>query len=179
MSILLALMLVWGSHSQTSSVHDIVGQLRVQLVLDTQYSDYTKPKDLAHHIWRASKSNNIDPLLLTSLVEAESGFNPNAVSRAGAVGITQVVPRHWGTSHAELLDYRKALHKGAEIIRMYSDLCKGDMKCAVHSYNVGITAYRRGARNKAFYTKIMRNRNASVNLLRQTSRSSMPAATRH
>src|SRR5574343_1151508 len=174
---MLALMLVWGSHFQTNSLADAVGQRSVQHVLDTQYKDYRKPRDLARHIWRASKANNIDPLLLTSLAAQESGFNPRAVSKAGAVGIVQVVPKHWGTSRAKMLDYRKALHKGAEIIRMYSDLCKGDMKCAIHSYNVGITAYRRGARNKAFYNQVMRNRNASIDLLWQEPRSAMFAAT--
>ncbi len=40
----------------------------------------------------AAADANVDPFLLASLVRAESGFDPNAVSSAGAEGLTQLMP---------------------------------------------------------------------------------------
>jgi hypothetical protein len=46
----------------------------------------------APEIRAAALKAGIDPLLLTSVVKAESGFRANAVSRAGALGLGQLMP---------------------------------------------------------------------------------------
>ena len=46
----------------------------------------------AREIRAAAVKAGIDPLLLTSVVKAESGFRANAVSRAGALGLGQLMP---------------------------------------------------------------------------------------
>jgi hypothetical protein len=46
----------------------------------------------AAEIRDAALEAGIDPLLLASLVRAESGFRPTAVSKAGAMGMTQLMP---------------------------------------------------------------------------------------
>jgi hypothetical protein len=46
----------------------------------------------ASNIRAAAIANGIDPLLLASLVAHESNFNPQAVSRTGAQGMTQLLP---------------------------------------------------------------------------------------
>lgn len=43
-------------------------------------------------IRKAAAAAGIDPLLLASLVRAESGFRPDAISSAGALGLTQLMP---------------------------------------------------------------------------------------
>lgn len=43
-------------------------------------------------IMYASAMYSVDPLLFTALIEQESGFNIGAVSSAGAVGLTQLMP---------------------------------------------------------------------------------------
>lgn len=47
---------------------------------------------LARQISQASYDNNIDPYSMTAQMFQESGFNPDAVSRAGATGIAQLMP---------------------------------------------------------------------------------------
>ena len=46
----------------------------------------------AKEIRAAAIKAHIDPLLLTSVVRAESGFRANAVSRVGAQGLAQLMP---------------------------------------------------------------------------------------
>lgn len=46
----------------------------------------------ADEIRAAAVAAGIDPLLLAALVRTESGFRPRAVSRAGAMGLTQLMP---------------------------------------------------------------------------------------
>ncbi|HUB51741.1 MAG TPA: lytic transglycosylase domain-containing protein [Terracidiphilus sp.] len=48
--------------------------------------------DLGEMLTRAGKAHNIDVDLLASVVKAESGGNPHAVSSAGAQGLMQLMP---------------------------------------------------------------------------------------
>ncbi|HEU5466275.1 MAG TPA: lytic transglycosylase domain-containing protein, partial [Gemmatimonadales bacterium] len=55
-------------------------------------SKYGIPADLASNIYDMSSSEGVDPVLAFRLVRVESGFDPRAKSRAGAIGLTQVLP---------------------------------------------------------------------------------------
>lgn len=50
------------------------------------------PADLNEMLTRAGKAHNLDVDLLASVVKAESGGNPKALSRAGARGLMQLMP---------------------------------------------------------------------------------------
>lgn len=50
------------------------------------------PADLHQMLARAGEEHNLDVDLLASVVKAESGGNPKAVSRAGAKGLMQLMP---------------------------------------------------------------------------------------
>jgi len=51
------------------------------------------PKPFWSDLKRYSSSNGLDPYLVASLIRQESAFNPNAVSRANAVGLMQLLPK--------------------------------------------------------------------------------------
>ena len=55
----------------------------------------------ATEIRAAAVKAGVDPLLLASLVRAESGFRPRAVSSAGALGLTQLMPDTARSMHVE------------------------------------------------------------------------------
>jgi len=51
------------------------------------------PKPFWADLKKYSSSNALDPYLVASLIRQESAFNPNAVSRANAVGLMQLLPK--------------------------------------------------------------------------------------
>jgi soluble lytic murein transglycosylase-like protein len=100
--------------------------------------------DIPTLLQSAGSRHNIDAELLASVVHAESGFNPRAVSRAGARGLMQLMP---GT--AAQLGVTDAFQPGENIaggsayldalLTRYHD----DLKLALAAYNAGPAAVDR------------------------------------
>ncbi|HEX2713835.1 MAG TPA: lytic transglycosylase domain-containing protein, partial [Candidatus Acidoferrales bacterium] len=86
----------------------------------------------------ASSRNNIDPDLVSSVICAESGFNPNAVSRKGARGLMQLMPQT-----ADRLGVQDAMDPTANVeggTRYLGELLAryhGDIVKALAAYNAG------------------------------------------
>jgi soluble lytic murein transglycosylase-like protein len=92
----------------------------------------------------AAATNGIDPALLKGLVSQESGFDPNARSGAGAVGLTQLMPgtaASLGVSNP--LDPVQSLQGGAKYLRHQLDCFGGDERLALAAYNAGPGAVAR------------------------------------
>jgi soluble lytic murein transglycosylase len=60
--------------------------------LPQSYWEALFPKPYWREVKRFSLANALDPYLVASLIRQESEFNPNAVSRANAVGLMQLLP---------------------------------------------------------------------------------------
>lgn len=50
------------------------------------------PKGYSEYVEKYSQENNVDQLLIYSIIKAESNFNVNAKSRSNAIGLMQVMP---------------------------------------------------------------------------------------
>lgn len=89
----------------------------------------------------AASSNGIDPALLKGLVSQESGFDPNARSGAGAVGLTQLMPgTAAGLGVTNPLDPVQSLQGGARYLKQQLDRFGGDERLALAAYNAGPNA---------------------------------------
>lgn len=76
--------------------------------------------------------------LVKAVVAAESGFEPRAVSSAGAQGLMQLIP---GTAKdmavTDPFDPRDNIFGGARYLRYLVNLFKGDVRLSVAAYNAG------------------------------------------
>lgn len=85
----------------------------------------------------AAQQAGVDPNLFFCLIRQESGFDPNALSPAGAVGIAQIVPQyHPGVNPCDPV---AALQYAARLIRQYLDQFGGEA-LALAAYNAGAGA---------------------------------------
>ena len=83
---------------------------------------------------------NLETALVHAVVRAESGFDPQAVSPAGARGLMQLMP---GTAREvgvrDVFHPRQNLEGGAAYLRGLLDRYDGDVQLALAAYNAGPT----------------------------------------
>jgi soluble lytic murein transglycosylase-like protein len=92
-------------------------------------------------IREAAALYRVDASLIRSIMEAESAFDPSAVSRAGAMGLMQLMPEiaeAFGVEHP--FDPRENIMGGARLLRELLDLHGGNLVLAIASYNAGPSA---------------------------------------
>lgn len=92
----------------------------------------------ASYIQAAAIENNVDAALIRAVITAESGYNPSAVSRAGAVGLMQLMPEtairyNVIDSH----DPEQNIHGGTRYLRDLLTLFKNDLRLVIAAYNAG------------------------------------------
>lgn len=94
--------------------------------------------ELEQAVSRAAQQYQIQPALLLAVMKAESSFNPTVVSRAGAVGLMQLIPetaiRH---GVRNLYDTNDNITGGAKHLRYLLDRFHGNLRLAVAAYNAG------------------------------------------
>lgn len=82
--------------------------------------------------------------LLHAVITAESYYDPNAVSRAGAVGLMQLMPetaRQYGVSDRR--NPQQNIHGGSRYLHYLMRLFNNDLALALAAYNAGETAVKR------------------------------------
>ena len=87
----------------------------------------------------ASALYQIPSKLLRAVAKAESGFNPKAVSKAGAMGVMQLMPgtaRSLGVS--DPYNARQNILGGAKYLKQNLDRFGGDVSLALAAYNAGL-----------------------------------------
>ena len=87
-------------------------------------------------ISEAAADNGIDPRLLAAVVWSESAFNPGAVSRAGALGLAQLMPGTAAGLGVDPSDPVQNLDGGARYLRQQLDRF-GTVELALAAYNAG------------------------------------------
>ncbi|MGB6481877.1 MAG: lytic transglycosylase domain-containing protein [Candidatus Acidiferrales bacterium] len=92
----------------------------------------------------AAARNNLDPALVQAVIQAESNWNPYAVSRKGAFGLMQLIPstaERYGVG--DVFDPVQNVNGGTRYLRDLLDRYHGDLKKSLAAYNAGEEAVQR------------------------------------
>ena len=86
----------------------------------------------------AGQRYNISPNLLKAVAKVESNFRPNVTSKAGAMGIMQLMPgTARGLGVTDAFDPEQNIMGGAKYLRQMLDRFDGDLSLALGAYNAG------------------------------------------
>jgi soluble lytic murein transglycosylase-like protein len=86
---------------------------------------------------QVARAYDMSPHLLEALIWQESRGNPGAVSRAGAVGLTQLMPATARQLGVDPRDPAQNLAGGAAYLRQQLNRFNGDLEKALAAYNAG------------------------------------------
>lgn len=95
-------------------------------------------------IVKLSEQYSLDKNLVNSVIQQESGFNPEAVSSAGATGLMQLMPstaKHLGVSNPK--DPSQNLEGGVRYLKGLMEQFNGNIPLALAAYNAGPGAVNR------------------------------------
>jgi hypothetical protein len=125
----------------------------VDQYLDKPQSEQNSPlrhgftqKEIDDAINKAADRHAVDPNLVRALVKVESNFNPNAVSRKGAMGLMQLMPQ---TARQMKLtnpfNPEENIDAGVRHLKSLLDSYGGDVRLSLAAYNAGAGAVARSA----------------------------------
>lgn len=118
---------------------------QLQELAETPVSNTSRPVAVSEStqgfeaiIARASNRYGVDAGLIKAVIKAESGFNPNAVSHAGAQGLMQLMP---GTARGlgvnDSFDPEQNVMAGTRFLRDLLKRYNGNLDSALAAYNWG------------------------------------------
>ncbi len=82
--------------------------------------------------------------LVHAVITAESSYNPDAISKAGAVGLMQLMPetaKQYGVSNRR--DPRQSIQGGTRYLQYLAKLFNNDLRLMLAAYNVGEGAVKK------------------------------------
>ncbi|MBZ5722540.1 MAG: lytic transglycosylase domain-containing protein [Acidobacteriia bacterium] len=140
------------------------------------------PQKLDEVISDISDRHHLDPDLINSVIHAESGFNPHAVSRKGAQGLMQLMPQTASQlGVANTFDPGDNLEGGTRYLRELLERYNFDLVKALAAYNAGprrVDQYRGVppySETRAYVSRIIRDFNRKKLAEQKASAASAPA----
>ena len=98
----------------------------------------TGSSEIDGYLIQSGTKNEVDPLLIYSVMHQESSFKSRAISPKGARGLMQLMPgtaMRFGVTN--IFDPRQNIEGGARYLRFLLDRFDGDVRLTLAGYNAG------------------------------------------
>jgi soluble lytic murein transglycosylase-like protein len=150
-----------GSHPHRAAGQRVSGAVATAMPQPLgAYTARPRAVALAPAVDAAARRHNIDPLLLHAIAHVESRHDPKARSRAGALGVMQVMPgtgqRFGVADRAALHDVPTNLDVSAAYLKTLQDRFGNNLPLVLAAYNAGEGAVERHGRRIPPYAETRR-----------------------
>ncbi len=104
-------------------------------------SRYPIYSNIIDTVYTKSIKFDFKPELVLSIIQVESNYNPKAISYKGAYGLMQVNLSVWedelNINKERIFDIDYNIDLGLQVLKIYYEESKGNLKRAIHLYNNG------------------------------------------
>lgn len=118
---------------------DSIGRRSGSTISSSPTAISTAPSDrLDKIVHEAAERHKVDPELVKAVISTESGWNPYAISRKGAVGLMQLIPgtaQRYGVGNP--FDPAQNVEGGTTYLKTLLDRYNGDLSKSLAAYNAG------------------------------------------
>ena len=131
------------------------------------------------HVLAAAHETKVDAALIHAVITVESGYNPSARSRAGAVGLMQLMPgtaQRYGVTNR--LDPAQNIRGGARYLRDLKAMFGNNLQLVIAAYNAGEEAVMKYGRRIPPYRETVAYVPKVLGHYNKFLRVGMPAAPR-